>query len=176
MELAGRLRLEPAVPGLGEVLRRGGPDLRLAAVTALAAIASPGALAHLERALEDPERGVRLAGVRVLGERGYRNALRRVEAVVMGREVREMDLTEKMAFFEAYGAIAGPAGIAPMRELLEPRGVLRRKVPPQVRACAALALGRIGTPEARAVLEAAAGDKDLIVRNAVNNALRGRSA
>ncbi len=176
VELAGRLRLEPAVPGLGEVLRRGGPELRLAAVTALAAIASPGALAHLERALEDSERGVRLAGVRVLGERGYRNALRRVEAVVMGREVREMDLTEKMAFFEAYGAIAGPAGIAPMRELLEPRGVLRRKVPPQVRACAALALGRIGTPEARAVLEAAAGDKDLIVRNAVNNALRGRSA
>lgn len=174
VELAGRLRLEPAVPGLGEVLRRGGPELRLAAVTALAAIASPGALAHLERALEDSERAVRLAGVRVLGERGYRNALRRVEAVVMGRAAREMDLTEKMAFFEAYGAIAGPAGIEPMSRLLEPRGVLRRKVPPPVRACAALALGRIATPESRAVLESVAGDKDLIVRNAVNNALRGR--
>jgi HEAT repeat protein len=62
-----------------------------------------------------------------------------------------------------------------MRDLLEPRGLLRRKHPPQVRACAALALGRIGTPEARAVLEAAAGDRDLIVRNSVNNALRGKS-
>jgi HEAT repeat protein len=176
VELAGRLKLEPAVPGLGEVLRRGTPPLRLAAVTALAAIASPGALAHLERALEDDDRAVRLAGVRFLGERGYRNALRRVEAVVLGREAREMDLTEKMAFFEAYGAVAGAAGIGPMRELLEPRGLLRRKAAPQLRACAALALGRIGTPDARAVLEAAAGDKDLIVRNAVNNALRGRSA
>ena len=176
VELAGRLRLEPAVPGLGEVLRRGTAPLRLAAVTALAAIASPGALAHLERALEDEERGVRLAGVRILGERGYRNALRRVESVVLGREVREMDLTEKMAFFEAYGAIAGEAGVGPMRELLEPRGLLRRKAPPQVRACAALALGRIGTPEAVAALEAVAGDKDLIVRNAVNNALRSRAS
>jgi HEAT repeat protein len=175
VELAGRLRLEPAVPGLGETLRRGDPGLRLATVSALAAIASAGALAHLERALEDDERGVRLAAVRVLGERRYRNAIRRVEAVVMGREVREMDLTEKMAFFEAYGAIAGEVGIKPMRDLLEPRGLLRRKHPPQVRACAALALGRIGTPEARAVLEAAAGDRDLIVRNSVNNALRGKS-
>jgi HEAT repeat protein len=163
------------VPGLGEVIRRGSPELRLAAVTALAAIATPGALAHLERGLEDDERNVRLAAVRVFTERGYRNALRRVEAVVTGKEVREMDLTEKLAFFEAYGAIAGPGGVASMRSLLLPQGLLRRKAPPQVRACAALALGRIGTPEARAALEEAASDKDLIVRNAVNNALRGKA-
>ena len=112
--------------------------------------------------------------VRVLQAAGA--VARRVEAVVLGREVREMDLTEKMAFFEAYGAIAGEAGVDPMRELLEPRGLLRRKAPPQVRACAALALGRIGTPEAVAALEAVAGDKDLIVRNAVNNALRSRAS
>ena len=175
VELVGRLKLEPAVPGLGEVIRRGTPELRLAAVTALSAIATPGALAHLERGLEDDERGVRLAAVRVFTERGYRNALRRVEAVVTGKEVREMDLTEKMAFFEAYGAIAGPSGVASMRNLLLPQGILRRKAPSQVRACAALALGRIGTPEARAALEEASGDKDLIVRNAVNNALRGKA-
>ena len=48
--------------------------------------------------------------MRVVGARGYKGALRRVEAVVMGKAVKELDLTEKMAFFEAYGAIAGRAG------------------------------------------------------------------
>jgi len=46
------------------------------------------------------------------------------------------------------------------------------KETPETRACAAMALGKIRTPEARALLEEAATDKDLVVRNAVNRALR----
>ena len=40
-----------------------------------------------------------------------------------------------------------------------------------------MALGKIGTPEAQAVLQQAAKDKDALVRNAINKALRegGRS-
>ena len=41
-----------------------------------------------------------------------------------------------------------------------------------MRACAAMALGRMRTHEAREVLERAAADKELVVRNAVNRALR----
>ena len=47
------------------------------------------------------------------------------------------------------------------------------KEPPETRACAAMALGRIKSPEARELLQRAADDKDLVVRNAVNRALRG---
>jgi HEAT repeat protein len=36
-----------------------------------------------------------------------------------------------------------------------------------------MAIGRINTPEAKAVLERASNDKDPLVRNAVANALRG---
>jgi HEAT repeat protein len=50
------------------------------------------------------------------------------------------------------------------------------KEPSETRACAAMALGRIKTPEARELLQKAAEDKDLVVRNAVNRALRGAPA
>ena len=83
-----------------------------------------------------------------------------------------MDLTEKMAFFEAYGAIAGAAGLKALSGILLPRGLLKLKEPPETRACAAMAIGKIRTPEARELLQRAAEDKDLVVRNAVSRALR----
>ena len=39
-----------------------------------------------------------------------------------------------------------------------------------------MALGKIRTPEAREVLQQVADDKDLVVRNAVNRALREGAA
>jgi len=43
---------------------------------------------------------------------------------------------------------------------------------PETRACAAMALGKIRSADARAVLERAAQDKEALVRNAVSKALR----
>ncbi|HEX5385974.1 MAG TPA: HEAT repeat domain-containing protein [Gemmatimonadales bacterium] len=174
--LCGRLRVQQAVPGLGETVGHADPAVRLAAVQALAEIASPGALIHIDRAVEDADRGVRLAAVRTIAARGYKGALRRVETVVLGRGVKDMDLTEKMAFFEAYGAIAGPPALPALAGLLLPRGLLKRKEPAETRACAAIALGRMRGPEARDILLRAADDKDLVVRNAVNRALREPAA
>jgi HEAT repeat protein len=39
-----------------------------------------------------------------------------------------------------------------------------------------MALGRVATPNAIAVLRRAASDKEILVRNAVNRALRGGTA
>jgi HEAT repeat protein len=77
-----------------------------------------------------------------------------------------------MAFFEAYGSIAGAAGLKALTNLLLPRGLLKLKESPETRACAAIAIGKIRGPEAREVLQRAAEEKDLVVRNAVNRALR----
>jgi HEAT repeat protein len=87
-----------------------------------------------------------------------------------------MDLTEKMAFFEAYGGIAGANGLKPLSTILLQRGLLKMKEPPETRACAAMALGRIKTAEARELLQRAVDDKELVVRNAVNRALRQATA
>jgi hypothetical protein len=170
--LCGRLGLHQAVPALAEAMGHPDPAVRLAIVQTLGQLGTPGALTVVDKAIEDTDRGVRLAAVRSAGARGYKGALRRVESVVLGKSVKEMDLTEKMAFFEAYSAIAGVSALKPLSSILLDRGLLRMKQPPEIRACAAVALGRLKTPDARDVLQRAAEDKDLVVRNAVSRALR----
>jgi HEAT repeat protein len=172
VNLCGRLGLNQAVQGLAETVGHPDPAIRLAVVQTLGLLGTPGALTVVDKAIDDADRNVRLAAVRAVGTRGYKGALRRVEAIVLGKTVKDMDLTEKMAFFEAYGAIAGANALKPLTALLLDRGLLRMKEPPETRACAAIALGRLKSPEARDVLQRAMEDKELVVRNAVNRALR----
>jgi len=172
VKLAGRLKLPGAPDGMEPLLASGDRALKLAVVEALTAIASPSALRLLERAIDDGDRDVRIAAVRFLASRGYRNAAARVETIVSGSKLRNADLTEKMAFFEAYGALVGAKGIPALDKLLVAKGLLGKREDPETRACAAMALGKIRTPEARAVLERAAQDKEPLVRNAVTRALR----
>jgi HEAT repeat protein len=172
VEMCGRLGLNQAVPGLAETMGHSDPAVRLATVQTLGLLGTPGALTVVDKAIEDSDRNVRLAAVRAAGSRGYKGALRRVEAVVLGKTLKEADLTEKMAFFEAYSAIAGANAVKPLTTILLERKMFRMKEPPEIRACAAMALGRIKAPEAREVLQQALEDKELVVRNAVNRALR----
>jgi len=172
VRLAGRLKLPGAPEGMGPLLESDDRELKLAVVDALTQIASPAAMRLLERAVDDGDRDVRIAAVKFLASRGHRNALARVESAVMGAKLRDTDLTEKMAFYEAYGTLAGPKGIAVLEKVLAPRGLLAKREDPETRACAAMALGKIRTPEARAVLEKTAQDKEALVRNAVSRALR----
>jgi HEAT repeat protein len=170
--MCGRLGLNQSVPGLAETMGNPDPAVRLAAIQALGQLGTPGALTVVDKAIEDSDRGVRLAAVRAAGARGYKGALRRVEAVVVGKAGKDMDLTEKMAFFEAYGAIAGISALKPLTAILLERGLIKMKEPPDTRACAAIALGKIKSPEVRDILQRALDDKELVVRNAVNRALR----
>ncbi|MEK6609896.1 MAG: HEAT repeat domain-containing protein [Gemmatimonadota bacterium] len=176
VKLSGKLRLQQAVGALGQALGHGEPAIRIATVQALSEIASPAAIQALERGLEDADREVRLASIRIIGAHQSRSALPRIAEVVQGKSVRERDLTEKMAFFEAYGSLVRESGVASLDGILNSGGFLKRKEDPQTRACAAMALGKIGTPSARASLEKASSDKEALVRNAVNRALRGERA
>ena len=173
IDLAGRLKLEGAVAGLGDVMGHADPAIRLAATEALVQIGTPGALVLLERAIGDADRGVRVAALKALSARGYKGALRRVEEVIAGKGRKDLDFNERRAFFEAYGAIVGPGGLAVLRDLLVRRGFFHRKQSAEVRMCAALGLGKIGSPEARAVLETVAEDGDRQVRNAVTRGTPG---
>jgi hypothetical protein len=173
VRLAGRLKLPGAPDGMGPLLERGDRELKLAVVEALTTIASPNAMRLLEQVVEDADRDVRIAGVKVLGQRGHRNALPRIESVVTGGKLKDADLTEKMTFFEAYGALAGTNGIPVLEKILVVKGgLLSRKEDPETRACAAMALGRIRAPAAREILQKVAQDKEALVRNAVSRALR----
>jgi hypothetical protein len=173
---AAALKSPAAVPALGRLLAAEEPELRLAAVTALTEIASPGALQVLERAVADEDRDIRIASVRALGSRVAKPALPRIEAALKSPALRESNLTEKMAFFEAYGLLSGEAGIPLLESILHAKGFRAKKEETELRACAAMALGKISTPRAIESLQRAAADKDIIVRNAVSRAIRGVSA
>ena len=170
---AGMLKAQAAVLALSKILSEPEVTRRQIAVHALTEIGSPGALQALERVLEDSDRDVRIAAVRALSSKVYRPALARLEAVVKGKAIRDADRTEKMAFFEGYGAICGDAGVPPLDAILNSKGFLGRREDPEIRACAAVALGKIGTAKATEALRKAAAEKEVVVRSAVTRALRG---
>lgn len=173
VRLASKLKLPPVVPQLGAILtRKASEELKVAAVEALSRIGSPGAMQQLEKAITDKFRDVRVGAVRTLGTRGYRAAFGKIEPVVLGKELRNSDLTEKMVFFEAYGRLAGPGAIDKLKPMLSTGGFMKKGESPETRACAAMALGKIGTEEARELLQKASSDKDPLVRNAVGKALQ----
>lgn len=172
---AGGLKTPAAVAPLAKVLEGQDVELRAAAVHALSEIGSPSALQALERALEDSEREVRIATIRALQARAYRPALPRLESMVKGRAIRDADLSEKMAAFEAFGTLCDNAGVVILDAMLNGKSMFGRREDAEVRACAAVALGRIGTPDAQASLRQSADEKDVVVRTAVARALRGQS-
>ena len=170
---AGALSTPAAVAPIARLLAEGDSALRLAGVQALTEIGSPGALQALERAVEDVERDVRVAAVRAFQSRAYRPVLPRLEAMVKGKVLRETDLTEKMAVYEAYGSLCGESGVGVLDATLNGKSMFGRREDSELRACAAVALGRVKTASAQAALQKAATEKDVVVRNAVSRALRG---
>jgi hypothetical protein len=173
---AAALKSPAAVPALGKMLTVGEQEMRVAAVTALNDIGSPGAMQMLERAIADEDRDVRVTAVRALGARNARAALPRIEAAIKGKDLRDGNLSEKMAFFEAYGLLCGDAGVQMLDGILNAKGFMGKKDDSEFRACAAMALGKINSAKASESLTRAAGEKDVIVRNAVSKAIRGSAA
>jgi HEAT repeat protein len=174
---AASMKSAAAVQPLAQMLNDGvEPATRLAAVNALTEIGSPGALQVLEKTVEDRDRDVRIAGTRALALRGYRAALPRVERVIRGKPLRETKLSEKLAFFEAFATLAGESGFELLDQILHGRGPMGKREDPEVRACAASALGKIPGARTRESLERAANDKEAVVKSAVARALRGAAA
>ena len=173
---AGAVRATAAVAALAKLTTDPDVQMRLAAVQALGEIGSPGALQFLERTIDDAHRDVRVATARAIATRAHRPALAKIEAAIQGKLAKDANLTEKMAFFEAFGTLCGDGGVKLLDGLLNARGLFGKKEDVELRACAAMALGRVGSEAAVATLRRAANEKEVLVRNAVNRALRGGTA
>lgn len=169
---AARLGAGSAAGEVALLLSRAEPELRLAGVETLAVLRTSVAAGALLKALDDPEREVRVAAARALGALRYAPAVRVLEEALASRRLREAELTERIAYFEAFGSVAGEAGVRVLERVLNGKSWLGRKEEPEMRACAALGLGRIAHPSAREALRAAAADPDPVVKSAVGRALR----
>jgi HEAT repeat protein len=139
-------------------------------VKALVEMRTSVAGSPLLKALTDEQRDVRVAAAKGLAALRYSPGAVELEKHIMGKELQKRDLTEQLAFFEAYAEAAGPKGIKLLSRLLNGRRFLWMKHPSPVRACAARALGIIGGKDADMELNVAEMDRDPMVLSAVHKA------
>ena len=167
-KIAARLKMSGAAEAIAGLLRRPNAEVRLAAVEALVALRTSIAGAPLIKALDDENRDVRVAAARGLSELKYGPGAKKLEEHVTSKELMNRDLTEQVAFFEAYALTAGDNGTRLLAKMLNGRRFLWIKYPSKMRACAARALGLVGGAEAADALTAAERDKDAMVLSAVH--------
>jgi HEAT repeat protein len=170
--LAGAMQLNEAGSALAGLLRHQEPAVRLAAVEAAVSLKASTVAGSLEYAMQDPDRDVRVAAARALGTLRYRPAAKGLASIIGSKPIRNADISEKVAVFEAYGLIAGEEGVQVLDGLLNGKSFLGKREPTEIRAAAALGLGCVGSGAARSALERAAQDDDPVVRSNVNRALR----
>jgi hypothetical protein len=171
--LAGKIQLSEAGPAIAGLLNHSSPQVRMAAVEAAVDLRASTAVGALQDALNDPDREVRIAAARGLGTLQYRPSAPFFRDIIESRGIRQADISEQIAVFESFGLLQDPEGVPILDELLNGRGFLGRKESGEIRACAALGLGKMGTPEALEALRKARDESDPVVRTAVNRALRG---
>jgi HEAT repeat protein len=172
-KIAARLKMAGSAEAIAALINRPGAEVRLAAVEALVALRTSMAGAPLLTALDDKSRDVRVAAAKGLAEMKYSPGAEKLEKMISGKELLKRDLTEQVAFFEAYALAAGAEGCRLLSRLLNGRRYLWVKYPGRTRACAARALGLIGSPEASEALATAEHDKDAMVLSAVHATRRG---
>ena len=148
-------------------------DVRLALVEAAELLREGTTTETLIGALSDAERDVRVAAARALVTLGHGGAAPALKELVTGKEIRQADLTEKIAIFESYGVLGGAEATAVLNGLLNKKGLFGKRAPSEIRASAARALGKAKAPGAQEALSAAQGDSDAVVRTAVRQAIQG---
>ncbi len=171
--LAGKMGVADAAPSLARLMENPQPLARLAAIEAATELKAAGAATAIQARLEDPDREVRIASARALGTMRHRDAESTLKQIVTGKSIKQADLTEKLAVFESYGLVGGMEAVKVLDGLLNRKSFLGRRKSAEIRACAARALGRVGSDPARRALEKANKAEDPVVRSAVNKALRG---
>ncbi len=171
--LAGAIQLAEAGPAVADLLGHDSPKVRMAAVEAAVALKASTAVGALQEALSDSDREVRIAAARGLGTLRFAPSAPYFREIIQSRAIRQADVSEQIAMFESFGLLRDVEGVPILDELLNGRGFLGRKESGDIRACAALGLGKMGTPEAVEALEKAKDETDPVVKTAVNRALRG---
>ena len=173
VRLIGRMGMAEAAPSLVGLVTHPDTDVRLALVETAELLRDVTTTDMLIDALSDAEPDVRVAAARALVTLRVETAAPALEALVTGKEIRQADLTEKIAIFESYGSLGGAGAAEVLKELLNKKSFLGRREPSQIRASAARALGKAGLPGAQEALWAAREDADAVVRTAVRQALEG---
>lgn len=165
VSIVGEVGGPEAMGYLTPTLAHDDPRVRKEAVAALSKIGGADAEALIMGALNDADPSVRSAAILALG---VHKVGRAVEPLVDRLEVEEDD-DVAVEILRALGRI-GDAAAVPAVEKRTAGGLFSRPAKP-VRIAALRALGSIGTPHARSILERAADERDPDVSAAAKAAL-----
>jgi HEAT repeat protein len=167
-EFAGLTGSPQAGALLTPLLRHPADVVREAALVGLAELGGRDAVRPALLALKDESVAVRLAAVRVVAAGGEPAA----SAVLIRRLEQEPDEGVQAELLRTIGRLGAPEALGVLARYAEPGGLLSRRRSAAVRAAAVEGLGQLGRPEARGLVELYRKDKEVVVRNAAEAALR----
>jgi len=170
--ICGRLNLTDLEPDLLALAGRPEAVTRRAAIEALTAIGSLAGMDALGAALGDGGREVRLAAVEAVAELKPAGAKDMLEEWLLSPDMEDRDNAEQVAFFKAFGQVAGDEGVPVLDKILNGRKWFGGRYSAAIRGAAARSLGMIGSSAARDVLQKAADDKVAPVRSSVRVAMK----
>ena len=172
--ILGRIGKEQALPYLQKSFNHHETRVRREAIQALGLIGGAKAEALLVRALSDLDVRIRAMAAINVGKIGKASGLASLLEIVQSKEFPKKDPTEIKAFFDAIGMMGSNDATPVLKDILEKKSLFGRGVKDDLRMGAANALAMIGTPEARAILEAGRNSKDESIRNACVRAMRSQ--
>jgi HEAT repeat protein len=160
-DLVGELRMEEAVPALGEIAEHSDARVRRSVGIALARIGSRTAVRFLRSFLFDADHSVRLAVAKELRGPGV-GAL---TMTLINAADEEANVGLKAEYYRALGRIGTPDAVNALAQAAQPRGGLFGQRNTQARKAAVEALVLAGSEAAVDILKSLSDDKDREVRD-----------
>jgi HEAT repeat protein len=168
----GRIGSESSLPQLQRAYNHNEPRVRREAVQAAGLIGGPRAMALLTKSLKDPDLRIRSMASINLARVGKKASLPALLEAIQAKDFPKRDPSEVKAFFDAVGSVGSNEALRPLQQILEQKGWFGGGVKDEVRLAAAGSLALIGSPEAKAILQAGADSREESVRRACLEAKR----
>ncbi|UCD70434.1 MAG: HEAT repeat domain-containing protein [Syntrophobacterales bacterium] len=168
--ILGRIGRKEAVQYVGKALQHEDLRVRREALQALGLIGGSEAMQYMIRSLEDPDIKIRGIAALNMGRMGE-EALTPLMEKILSKEFYKKELREIKAYFKAIGMIRSDHSIPLLYSLLRRRRWFGRTRVDEIRACAIETLVKIGTKEAKEVLEIGTGSREEPLREACRQAL-----
>jgi HEAT repeat protein len=174
--ILGRIGKEESLPYIQKAFNDEENRIRREAIQALGLIGGPKTVGLLVKALTDDDLRIRCMAAINLGKAGKKTGLIPLLEVVQSKEFYKREPVEIKAFFNGIGMVGSDEVVPMLQELLERKSWFGRGKADEIRIGAAHALGMIGTPDAKAILEEGKNSKDDTLRDACTQALKSQSS
>jgi HEAT repeat protein len=170
--ILGKIGGEGALASLRKVARHPEVRVRKELIHALGEMAHPSAMEVMADAVDDENSQIRVAALRALVRGNCRKAAERIRVLIEQKDFGKKELYEKKEHFDALGRLLGNETVPFLKNYLLQTSWWGRGHLDEMRLCASLALNRIGTPEAIAVLQEGALSGDKTIRKISQDALK----